>query len=298
MKFLESARLLTAMVTPMNTAGRVDLERAGQLAQRLLTQGSDGVVVSGTTGESPTLSDGEKVELFRAVVHAVSGKGTVIAGTGTNDTAAAVKLSLAAEEAGADAILVVSPYYNKPDQQGLLAHFSAIAQATTLPVILYNHPGRTGVNIEADTMAELARVPNIIGVKDSSGNLDLVTAYRLAAGPEFVIWSGDDPLTLPYLSVGAYGVISVASHVVGPVIRRMLDAWERGDFLEARRLHEQTYRLSKALFCAPSPAPTKYALAQMGFPVGGVRLPLLSCTPLAQKTLDEVLEGFDLRVGS
>jgi 4-hydroxy-tetrahydrodipicolinate synthase len=296
MKSFELGRLLTAMVTPMDTEGRVDYERAGQLALRLMMQGSDGVVVSGTTGESPTLSDQEKANLFRAVVEAVAGRGAVVAGTGTNDTAAAVSLSRAAASAGADALLVVSPYYNKPDQSGLEAHFTAVAAATDLPVILYNHPGRTGVTIEPFTMAKLAQLPNVVGVKDSSGNLDLVTAYRLATGPDFVIWSGDDPLTLPYLAIGAHGVISVTSHVAGPLIRRMLDAWQEGDVVKARSLHEQTYAISKALFCAPSPAPTKYALEREGFAVGGVRLPLVVCGAHARAEIDAALQGLDIGV--
>lgn len=291
MKSFELGRLLTAMVTPFNEAGEVDYPRAGELALRLLAEGSDGVVVSGTTGESPTLSDAEKVALFRAVVAAVDGRGTVLAGTGTNDTSAAVALSRGAAAAGADALLVVSPYYNKPDQAGLLAHFTAVAAATPLPVVLYNHPGRTGVTIEPATLTELAKLPNVVGVKDSSGSLDLVTAYRLATGPDFVIWSGDDPLTLPYLSVGAHGVISVSSHVAGPLVRRMLDAWQAGNVREAQRLHEETYGLSKALFCAPSPAPTKYALELCGFPVGGVRLPLVSCDASAQASVERALHN-------
>lgn len=291
MKSFELGRLLTAMVTPLNEAGEVDFSRAGELALRLLAEGSDGVVVSGTTGESPTLSDDEKVALFRAVVKAVAGRGTVMAGTGTNDTSAAVALSRGAAAAGADALLVVSPYYNKPDQAGLLAHFTAVAAATDLPVVLYNHPGRTGVTIEPATLTELAKLPNVVGVKDSSGSLDLVTAYRLATGPDFVIWSGDDPLTLPYLAVGAHGVISVSSHVAGPQIRRMLEAWQQGDISGARQLHEETYALSKALFCAPSPAPTKYALERCGFGVGGVRLPLVACDASAKALVDRALEG-------
>jgi 4-hydroxy-tetrahydrodipicolinate synthase len=277
------------MVTPFDAEGQVDHARAGELALRLLAEGCDGVVVSGTTGESPTLSDDEKVALFRSVVKAVDGRGTVIAGTGTNDTRVACALSVAAAEAGCDGLLVVNPYYNKPDQAGLRAHFTAVAEATRLPVILYNHPGRTGVTIEPTTLAELAALPTVVGVKDSSGNLDLVTAYRLAAGPEFVIWSGDDPLTLPYMAIGAHGVISVSAHVVARELAAMLDAWTRGDVTEARRLHEATYGIGKALFCAPSPAPTKHALARLGFPVGGVRLPLVPCDAQAQATVDVAL---------
>ncbi len=289
--YRDLGRMLTAMVTPFDTELRVDHARAAELARKLVAEGSDGLVVSGTTGESPTLSEDEKVALFRTIVAAVGERATVVAGTGSYDTAATVALSRRAAEAGVHGLLVISPYYNKPNQAGLLAHFTAVAGATELPVILYNHPGRTGVTIEADTMARLAEVPNIVGVKDSSGSLDLVTAYRIATPPDFLIWSGDDPLTLPYLAVGGRGVISVTAHVAGRELKAMLDAWDRGDVAEARRLHEATYALSKALFCAPSPSPTKYALARLGFPVGGVRLPLVACDEAACSLVDRVLDA-------
>lgn len=289
--YRELGRMLTAMVTPFDVDLKVDHPKAAELARRLVRDGSDGLVISGTTGESPTLSQEEKVALFRTIVEAVGDRATVVAGTGSYDTQAAIELSQAAHAAGVHALLQISPYYNKPDQAGLLAHFTAIAAATPLPVVLYNHPGRTGVTIEPETMAKLALVPNIIGVKDSSGSLDLVTAYRVACGPDFIIWSGDDPLTLPYLAVGAHGVISVTSHVAGPAIKAMIAAWDRGDVAEARRLHEGTYKLSKALFCAPNPGPTKHALRRMGLDTGGVRLPLVALDAAAQATVDEALAG-------
>ena len=285
-------RLMTAMVTPFDAHLKIDHARAAELARRLVRDGSDGLVVSGTTGESPTLSQAEKVELFRTIVQAVGDNATVVAGTGSYDTQAAIELSKEAHAAGVHALLQISPYYNKPDQAGLLAHFSAIAAATPLPVILYNHPGRTGVSIEPQTMARLAQVPTIVGVKDSSGSLDLVTAYRVACGPDFTIWSGDDPLTLPYLAVGAHGVISVTAHVAGPAIKAMIAAWARGDVAEARRLHEATYKLSKALFCAPSPGPTKHALRRMGLAPGGVRLPLVAIEAAAEATVDAARAGW------
>ena len=288
-------RLLTAMVTPFDAELRVDHARAAELARKLVAEGSDGVVVSGTTGESPTLTEDEKVALFRTVVAAIGDRAVVVAGTGSYDTAAAVALSRRAAEAGVHALRIISPYYNKPNQAGLLAHFTAVAGATELPVILYNHPGRTGVTIEPATMAKLAQVPNIVGVKDSSGSLDLVTAYKLATPDDFIIWSGDDPLTLPYLAVGGRGVISVTAHVAGRELKAMLDAWDRGDVAEARRLHEATFELSKALFCAPSPTPTKYALAHLGFPVGGVRLPLVDLDDAGKAQIDRVLAAPALR---
>lgn len=284
-------RLMPAMVTPFDAELRVDHARAAELARKLVAEGCDGIVVSGTTGESPTLTEDEKVALFRTVVEAVGDRAAIVAGVGSYDTAATVALARRAAEAGVHGLLVISPYYNKPNQAGLLAHFTAVAGATDLPIILYNHPGRTGVTIEAPTMAKLAEVSTIVGVKDSSGSLDLVTAYRIATPTSFLIWSGDDPLTLPYLAVGGVGVISVTAHVAARELRALLEAWDRGDLAEARRLHEATYELSKVLFCAPSPSPTKHALEKLGFPVGGVRLPLVPCDDAAKAQIDRVLEA-------
>lgn len=284
-------RVITAMVTPFTSEGALDLPRAKELALKLVAEGSDGLVVSGTTGESPTLSREEKLELFRAVKEAVGDSASVIAGTGSYATAETISLSQAAEAAGVDGLLLISPYYNKPNQAGLRAHFTAVADATHLPILLYNHPGRTGVTIEAATLVELARHPRIVGVKDSSGSLDLVTDYRRRLPADFMIYSGDDPLTLPYLAVGGCGVISVSSHVAGPEIRRMIEAWDRGDRDEALRLHLGLYELNKVLFCAPSPAPTKFALAHLGFPVGGVRLPLVEMTEAEQAQVARVLDA-------
>lgn len=285
-------RLLTAMVTPFDAEGALDLPRLRALAQRLVAEGSDGLVVSGTTGESPTLTREEKLAAFSAVKEAVGDRATVVAGTGSYSTAESIALSRDAEARGVDALLLISPYYNKPSQAGLAAHFEAIADAVKIPVILYNHPGRTGVTIEPATLVRLARHPRIVGVKDSSGSLDLVTDYKRQVPADFVIWSGDDPLTLPYLSVGGHGVISVTSHVAGLEIKAMLDAWARGDRAEALRLHLALYELSKVLFCAPSPGPTKAALAHLGFPVGGVRLPLV---PLSDEERAKVTRVLDAR---
>lgn len=284
-------RVVTAMVTPFTAEGALDLPRAKELALKLVAEGSDGLVISGTTGESPTLTREEKLQLFRSVKEAVGDRAVVIAGTGSYSTAETISLSQAAEAAGVDGLLLISPYYNKPNQAGLLAHFTAVADATGLPILLYNHPGRTGVTIEAATMAELAKHPRILGVKDSSGSLDLVTDYRRRVPADFLIYSGDDPLTLPYLSVGGCGVISVSSHVAGLEIRRMVEAWERGDRDEALQIHLALYELNKVLFCAPSPSPTKYALAHLGFPVGGVRLPLVALTEAEEAQIARVLDA-------
>lgn len=284
-------RLITAMVTPFTPEGALDLPQAQALAKKLVAEGSDGLVVSGTTGESPTLSKDEKLALFRAVKEAVGDTARVIAGTGSNNTAETVSFSQAAAEAGADALLLISPYYNKPNQAGLLAHFTAIADATTLPIMLYNHPGRTGVTIEPATMTALARHPRIKAVKDSSGSLDLVTDYKRRLPADFGLYSGDDPLTLFYLGVGGTGVVSVSSHVAGLEIRRMLDAWDAGDVATAREIHLALYPLSKVLFCAPSPGPVKYALKHQGFDVGGVRLPLVPMSPDEERQVASVLES-------
>jgi 4-hydroxy-tetrahydrodipicolinate synthase len=193
-----------------------------------------------------------------------------------------------------DGLLLISPYYNKPNQAGLYAHFSAIADAVSLPVVLYNHPGRTGVTIEPATMVELAKKPNIVAVKDSSGSLDLATDYRRQLPKDFVLYSGDDPLTLAYLAVGGAGVVSVSSHVAGREIKAMLDAWDRGDLAEAQRLNLALYELHKVLFCAPSPSPVKFALAHRGFDVGGVRLPLLPLTEADQAKVAKALDSLAL----
>lgn len=287
-------RLLTAMVTPFKPDGSVDYDRAKALALKLVEEGSDGLVVSGTTGESPTLTRDEKIALFKAIKSAVGDRAVVVAGTGSYSTAETVELSREAEACGVDALLLIAPYYNKPNQAGLLAHFSAVADAVKLPIILYNHPGRTGVTIEPATMVELAKKPNIVAVKDSSGNLDLATDYRRQLPHDFDLYSGDDPLTLPYLSIGGVGVISVSSHVAGREIKAMLDAWRDGDRTEALRIHLALYELSKVLFCAPSPGPAKAALAHRGFPVGGVRLPLLELDEADRAKVAGVLDSLTL----
>jgi 4-hydroxy-tetrahydrodipicolinate synthase len=266
-------RLMTAMVTPFDSEGAVDHPRLAALTRRLIGEGTDGLVATGTTGEAPTLSATEKHAVWRTVKEA-AGKMPVVSGIGTNDTAATVELAKAAHGTGVDGLLVVNPYYNKPNQEGLYQHFKVVAEATPLPVILYNHPARTGVTIEPATIARLAALPNVVGVKDSSCSLELVSQYRRVTPASFVIWSGDDPLTLPILAVGGNGVISVTSHVAGPAIRRMLDAWECGDMATARQLHLDLLPLHKALFASPSPGPTKAALSLVGFPVGSVRLPV------------------------
>ena len=273
---MEIGRLLTAMVTPFDDEGQVDYEQAGRLARALLDSGSDGLVVAGTTGEAPTLSREEKLKLFAAVKEAVDGRGAVLAGTGTNSTAASIELSQEAERAGVDGLLLTVPYYNRPTQDGLYRHFEAIARATRLPCVLYNIPSRTGVNMTSETTLRLSRVPNIVGVKEASGDLAQIARIIDDAGEEFHVWSGDDAMTLPILAVGGYGVIAVVSHLTGVQMRRIIDDFLAGRTEDAARGHRQMLPLMQVLMTAgSSPAPVKYALGQVGFRVGAPRLPLV-----------------------
>ncbi|NLY56247.1 MAG: 4-hydroxy-tetrahydrodipicolinate synthase [Firmicutes bacterium] len=267
--------VLTAMVTPFKEDGKVNYEAAANLAQRLVANGSDGLVVAGTTGEAPTLTEEEKIRLFSVITEAVGGKAMVIAGTGSYSTADSVRLTVAAEKTGVDGVMLVSPYYNKPTQEGLYQHFKTVATATKLPVIIYNIPGRTGVNIEAKTLVRLAKdVPNIVAVKEASGDLDQVAKIRRELPASFLIYSGEDHLTLPILSVGGHGVISVASHLVGMEIKEMCTLFHQGEVAKAREIHLKLWPLFKALFVRTNPIPVKTALNLLGFNVGGFRLPL------------------------
>jgi len=291
----EIGRLLTAMVTPMDEEGRVDYGQARRLAQALVDSGSHGVVVSGTTGEAPTLSDEEKVRLVREVKEALAGRGTVVAGTGSNDTAHSIELSREAQKAGADALLLVVPYYNRPSQEGLYQHFRAIAQAVDVPCILYNIPGRTGLNMTAETTVRLSQIDNIVGTKEASG--DLVQVSRILAGARegFLVWSGDDALTLPIMAVGGYGVISVTSHLVGRQMRAMMEAYLAGRVEEAAQIHRRLLPLMQALMqAAPNPCPIKWALNHVGFRVGRPRPPLVEPDPQGQERLRQELAKVQL----
>lgn len=287
-------QVITAMVTPFDADGRLDERRAAALARRLIDQGNDALVVAGTTGESPTLSDEEKVRLFRAVREAVGDRGKVIAGTGTYDTAHSIHLSREAHRAGADGLLLVNPYYNRPSQDGLYAHFRAVAESTPLPVMLYNIPGRTGVNCTPETIARLAQVPNIVAVKEAAGSLDQVSEIRVRTPDAFLIYSGDDSLTLPKLAVGATGVVSVAGNLVPGEIKRMIQAYVGGRPDEALRLHRRLWPLFKVLFITTNPVPVKAALRLTGFDCGRVRLPLVDATPKEEEQIRGVLEALDL----
>lgn len=287
-------RIITAMVTPFTSDGQVDYPRAAELAQYLVANGSDSLVVCGTTGESPTLTASEKLALFETVKKAV-GETPVIAGTGNNCTAATVSFSRQAVEHGADAILVVAPYYNKPPQAGLYEHFRTVAAAVQCPVVVYNIPGRTGIEISPDTLVKLAEIPNIVAVKEALPTLEPVSALsvKLAKlgpncregyekwcepGRSMTIYSGDDSATLPMMSIGAYGVISVASHVAGPQMQEMIQAYLQGKVALAQSLHLHLYPLFVGLFATTNPILPKAAMALRQFPVGQLRLPLVSAT--------------------
>jgi 4-hydroxy-tetrahydrodipicolinate synthase len=280
----EIGRLLTAMLTPFAADGSVDYEAAEKLAVLLTADGSDGVVVSGTTGEAPTLSDDEKIELIKAIKKAIPGK-TVVAGTGGNDTRHSVKLSERAMKAGADALLAVVPYYNKPPQEGMYQHFKAIAEVG--PTIMYNIQGRTAINMTAATTLRCAELPGIIGVKEASGDLDQVSLVCAGKPEGFHVWSGDDSWTLPVLAVGGHGVICVVSHIAGRSMKKMIEAFAKGDNEAARKIHSGLVPVIKTLMTtAANPVPIKSVLNAMGFPAGPFRLPLV---PLTKEQLDAVM---------
>lgn len=271
---MEWPSIMTAMVTPFAEDGSLSETAAAVLAEWLVTQGSEGLVVAGTTGESPTLSDSEREQLFAAVRHG-AGSAAVWMGTGSNDTREAVRRARQAETWGADGLLVVTPYYNKPPQEGLFRHFAAIAEAVSVPIMIYNVPQRTGVSIEANTIARLARsFSNIRAVKEASGTIDGIQ-HVLTACPDLYVYSGDDALFYPALTVGAHGVVSVASHVVGPEMARMLAAYKGGRVAEARAEHFRLLPVMRDLFSWPNPIPVKWALNHLGLPAGPVRLPLV-----------------------
>jgi 4-hydroxy-tetrahydrodipicolinate synthase len=270
--------VITAMVTPFKDDGTLDLDQAQELVRWLLDHGSDGLVIAGSTGEAATLSDDEKMSLWRAAVEAAGGKGPIIAGSGTYETRHSIHLTEWAEKAGCDALLVVSPYYNKPPQSGLYAHFSAVAKASSLPMLVYNIPGRTAVRISNETLLRLAEVENIVGVKDSTADFDGLS-HLIAAAPEgFEVYTGDDWATFGSVSLGAVGVISVAAHVVGQRMKQMIDLIEGGDVAAARKIHHELLPVYDVLFLTTNPIPVKAAMALTGHSAGPPRLPLVAAT--------------------
>ncbi|AZU60340.1 4-hydroxy-tetrahydrodipicolinate synthase [Neobacillus mesonae] len=288
MKF---GQVLTAMVTPFDQQGEVDVNAVKDLVNHLIATGTEGLVVSGTTGESPTLTTEEKVELFQLVVEAAAGRVPVIAGTGSNNTRGSIALTKKAEEAGVDGIMLVVPYYNKPSQEGLYQHFKAISESTSLPIMLYNIPGRTSVNMSADTIVRLSEIDNIVAVKEASGNLDAMAEIIERTPEDFLLFSGDDALTIPVLAIGGAGVISVASHIIGNEMQEMINQFRSGDIQGAAEAHRRLLPIMKGLFAAPNPTPVKAALNMMGVPVGGVRLPLVELNEEEEQALQSLLPG-------
>lgn len=283
------------MITPFKEDGSVNYAVAEQLAAHLAENGTDALVVCGTTGESPTLSWEEEYELFQVVKKAVAGKAKVLAGTGSNSTTEAIAATQKAAKIGLDGSLQVVPYYNKPPQEGLYRHFQAIAQSTPdLPLMLYNIPGRTGQNLLPETVARLAKIPNIVAIKEASGNLDQASQIRCLTPPEFALYSGDDSLTLPLLAIGGTGVVSVASHLVGKELQQMIQAFEAGRTQEATQIHLQLFPLFKALFATTNPIPLKAALKLQGWDVGSTRPPLCEPTADIAENLKAVLEEISL----
>ena len=281
--------VVTAMITPMRGDGSVDYPEARRLALWLCDHGSSGLVLAGTTGESPTLTDSEKIKLFTEVVAAVGDRAKVIANTGSNDTKHSIELSKQAAACGVDALLVVGPYYNKPPQAGLIEHFTAIADAVPIPIVIYNIPSRTAVNILPDTIATLAKHRRIVGVKESSGDLMQIGELIAKVSKEFDVYSGDDHLTLPILAIGGCGIVSVASHVAGDDIRNMCNAYSSGDIARAAEVHQLLLPLIKALFAVTSPIPVKAAMQRFGFATGRCRPPLCTLTPEQEHALDKAL---------
>jgi 4-hydroxy-tetrahydrodipicolinate synthase len=286
--------VVTAMVTPFRDDYSLDLDGARELAQHLLEHGSDGLVVAGSTGESPTLTHEEKRELFRAVIEAAQGRGKVVCGTGTYSTQDTIELTAMAEELGADGALVVAPYYNKPPQRGLIAHFTKLAESTELPIIVYNIPGRTGVRVEHATLLTLAAIPNIVAVKDSTGDLDGVARLIREVPDGFEVYSGDDWATFAIMCLGGAGIVSVAAHVAGERIREMAELITAGDVAAARKIHEDLAPVWESLFITTNPIPVKAALELMGRPAGPPRLPLVPATPEERDRIRKALEDAGL----
>ncbi|RCW70661.1 4-hydroxy-tetrahydrodipicolinate synthase [Saliterribacillus persicus] len=289
---MDFGSLLTAMVTPFDENNRINLERTTELIEYLLDHGTDGLIIAGTTGESPTLSFDEKLALFNHVVTVVNGRVPVVAGTGNNNTEASIRLTQEAEKIGVDAALLVTPYYNKPNQEGLYQHFKTVANETKLPIMLYNIPSRAIVRLTVETIVSLSQIDNIVSVKDSSGDLDAISSILEQVSEDFTVYSGDDSLTLPIQSIGGTGVVSVASHVIGTEMKEMIMAFEAGEVKQAAKLHRKLLPIMKALFMAPSPSPVKAALRYQQLNVGSVRLPLVPLSPFEEQNLYRLLDTY------
>ncbi|MCW2708670.1 MAG: dapA [Frankiales bacterium] len=276
-------RVLTAMVTPFTADGALDADRAAELAVRLVEQGNDGLVISGTTGEAPTTSDAEKEQLLRAVIDAVGDRASVVAGVGTNNTAHSVELARTAEKAGAAGVLVVTPYYNKPPQEGVIAHTREVVEAVDLPVMLYDIPGRSGIALATETIVRLAEHERVVALKDAK--LDLEATSWVLSRTDLAYYCGHDPWTLPMLSIGAVGVVGTSTHVSATRTRELVEAFDAGDVARARALHEELLPIYSGIFRTQGTILVKAALDLLGFPVGGVRLPLVAATDAERDVL-------------
>ena len=287
-------RLITAMVTPFTASGDVDYAQARRLAVALVESGSEGLVVTGTTGESPVLSHQEKARLWREVKEAVGGRASVIAGAGTYSTRDSIELGREAQHMGADGLLLVVPYYNKPTQEGLYQHFKAIAESTSLPCIPYNVPSRTTTNMSAETTVRLSEIPNIVGIKEASSDFDQIAQVIQNTRDDFLVWSGNDSDTHGILCLGGYGVVSVASHLIGLQIKRLIELGLAGDLQGAAREHRRQLALAKGLFVVSNPIPVKYCVNRAGFNVGGLRLPLTEADAKTAAFLDDLLAKYEV----
>ncbi len=287
-------RVMTAMITPFDQNGQVNYAETERLAAHLAANGTDTIVVCGTTGESPTLTWDEEFALFKVVKSAVAGNAKVMAGTGSNSTSEAISATQKAAALGLDGSLQVVPYYNKPPQDGLYRHFRAIAEASDMPIMLYNVPGRTSQNLLPETVAKLAIVPNIVAIKEASGDLDQASHMRRLTPPDFAIYSGDDSLTLPMLAVGSCGVVSVASHLVGNELQQMIQLFEQGQVKKACEIHLKLLSLCKSLFITTNPIPIKAAMKLSGWDVGNCRSPLCDASDDVIELLRQTLSGLNL----
>ncbi len=293
---MDLGRIATAMITPFDENGKIDYEVAERVIEHLILNGTDAIIVCGTTGETPTLTIPEKREFIDFTIKKVNKRIPVIAGVGYNDTSYTIEATKVVEAFGADGIMVVAPFYNKPNQRGIYAHFEAVAKTTNLPIVVYNVPGRTGVNITAQTTIELSKIPNIRIIKEASGNLDQMTEILGNVSDDTFVYSGDDSLTLPLVSIGGRGVISVASHVIGNEIQAMIQAFEKGRHDVAAKYHQAMLPLIKKLFENPNPVPVKYAMSKVGFKVEKVRLPLVELLEEEKMKFDEVWEQFQEKI--
>jgi len=286
-------RVLTAMVTPFNNDYSVNYDTAAKLAKHLVANGNDGLVIAGSTGEAATMTNDEKLKLFSVVLDAVGDKATIIAGTGSNDTFASIDMTKKAEKLGVHGAMVVAPYYNKPPQEGFYQHFKMIAEATSLPLLVYNVPGRTASNILPATVARLATIPNIVAIKEASGSLEQVSEIVRLTPPDFNVYSGDDALTLPILSVGGCGIISVAGHIVGVKMQEMIQAFFAGDIKTAQARHHELMPFFKVIFITTNPIPIKAAVNLIGFASGPLRPPLITITPSEIEQLQSVMKSIN-----